>query len=741
MPKLAELVVEVSADVDKALRGLNTVDSKISGMAKGAGRAAAALAPVSAAIGLVGVAGVRAFTAYEDKLAEFVARTGIVGDELAQVEELAAQIGMTTQFSATQALDAMLQLAAGGMSVADTLATVDEVLALAAAGGIEFGTAADAVTDVLSQFGLEAEDATAVVNTLSAAAGASSADVNDMIMALNNVGPVAAQMGIDVETAAATLAVLADNGIKGAEAGTALKSMLVNMTRPTEEVAAAWEELGTSFYDAEGNARPLPDVLADINAGLADKSPEEANRLLVQLAGSYGVVALTALLSSGSVEEMQTAMSEQASAAEIAAARSDTLSGKLAMLKSSLELLLINAMKPAVDEYFMPFIEKVTEISNSIVAWTQENPQLTEQIALFGAALVGLTTTLGTVSAALTVVSGLIGALTSPLTIIIALLFAVGWAWKTNFLGIGDLINSAIDNIKKFVDEVKAAFEEGGWSAAAKKAVGLILSGMWNLATDVREKILKPLAQEIAEAAGDIYNSALDYGKKLLNGVVDAVTSLPSKVLEFLNLVVLDLQNAAPIMYNDALELGTKILNGIVDALLALPSQVLDLLNKMVQEIKNVASTVYNDALELGGKILDGIVDALLALPNKVIDLLNSALPDEINLGSIEKTVDLGILGGKQTVRLEFGTIDLPDNPLPPFVLPFAEGGIVRRPTLGLLGEAGPEAVVPLARLGRSIVLNGPVIVQGVRDTRDFWQQLENEAVRRNVQFGVAGGV
>ena len=494
---IAQLVVEVGADVDGALRGLQRVQGRISGMARSAGQAAAALAPVSAALGAVGAIGIRAFTEYEDSLAELVARTGLYGDELEQVEALAMRMGQTTQFSATQAVDAMLQLVSSGQSVADAMQTLPNVLTLAAVSGMDLGTTADALTDVLAMFSLQVGDAAEVVDVLAAAEGASSATVASLVDALANVGPVARQYGIDIETTSAALAVLSENGIKGAEAGTALKSMLLNMTRPTEDVTKAWQALGTSFYDAEGQARPLPDILEDIRAGLADKTPEEANEILKNLAGSYGLIAMNALLGEQSVTDMLDAMSGQSSAAEIAAAKTNTLSGSMKRLQNSVRATLIQAMRPFIEQTLRPLVENVSGVVAAIGRWVDANPALTSTIVTAGAAVVGLTAILGMASLALAGVSAAIGALMSPITLVIALVAALGYAISHNILGLGDLAKEVAAWFTETIGAVKSAFDTAGLEGAAAVLLGRLLAGLGDVVEWTRVHITEPMLEAL----------------------------------------------------------------------------------------------------------------------------------------------------------------------------------------------------------------------------------------------------
>lgn len=358
-------------------------------------------------------AGIRVASQFDDAMAEISARAGIVGEDLQRISDFALQMGADTAFSANQAADAFLQLLTSGQSTEQAIATLPAVLTAAAASGEDLGRTADLLTDILAAFGLQVEDATMVVDVLAKAAGASSADMASLGQGFNNVGPIARQFGLSVEQTAAILAVFSENGIKGAEAGTQLKSMLTNMTRQTDTVASAWERLGTSMYDAMGNVRPIGDVLQDIRRGLDGMTEQQRIQTIQDLAGSFGQMGLAALTAGDPLSAMLGLMSDSASAADVAAARMNTFSGRMEQLRGSIETLQIRAMKPLM-ESLKPLIERATEVVNRISDWVAANPDLTATVFQLAGAVAGLGTGLTVVGTVIKLIAPAIGLLTSP---------------------------------------------------------------------------------------------------------------------------------------------------------------------------------------------------------------------------------------------------------------------------------------------------------------------------------------
>ncbi len=426
---------------------------KISAVGDTMTKVGASLLPISAGLSLIGVTGLGAAADFEAAMTEISVRTGLVGDDLQEISDFALQMGADTMFSAQQAAEGFLQLLSSGQNAEEAIATLGVVMDLAAASGEDLGMTADYLTDIMAAFGLGVEDAAMVADHLAAAAGASSADVASLAQGFANVGPIARQFGLDVETTAAALAILSENGIKGAEAGTALKSMLVNMTRDTEDVAKAWDALGTSFYDAAGNARPLPDVLADIKEGLKDKSAEEQNRILTDLAGTYGVVALSALLGDLSIDGMKESMREQASASELAQAQMDTFKGTIDAVKGSIESAMIKAFTPFMENTLKPMAEMLIPIINAVGDWAAKNPELAGTIMAVGLGVVALSMgmlILGPIISAIGAVVGGAGMAFMAFGGVLGIVGILLAAYATNFGGFRDAIN-----------DVRTALEEG----------------------------------------------------------------------------------------------------------------------------------------------------------------------------------------------------------------------------------------------------------------------------------------
>lgn len=485
--------------IDQIGRRLQTFGSQMQG-------AGIAITAMTAPLVAFGVAGVNAAATFDQAMATISARTGLVGSDLETIRSLALQMGADTAFSAQQAADAFLELLASGQSAEEAIATLPAVLDAAAASGEDLGSTADDVTNILAAFRMPATRARTVVNALSRAAGASSATMADLGDSFANVGGIANQFGLSVDETAAIFAIFAENGLKGAEAGTQLRSMLLNMSRDTENTADAWRAFGSSLYDANGQLKPLPLVLEEIEQASRNMTDEERQRAFTDLAGSYGILGLTALTSSIDIETMLNSMSGAADVTDVAAARMGTFAGATESLRGSIETLQITALTPLMNNVLLPLVEDLTVTINKVTEWAEANPELATSIAqivgivaIFGGGMVILGTVIGATGTVLTafgaivgLVTGAIGLLTgtalAPLLGILLLVGGLILAYQNNWLGFRDTVNSIGDALRNAFTAAKQLWTilsliiSNGYSYSAAQGY---IDRTWNTGVDM----------------------------------------------------------------------------------------------------------------------------------------------------------------------------------------------------------------------------------------------------------------
>jgi TP901 family phage tail tape measure protein len=328
-----------------------------------------------AAIGAGIAVAVKSAADFEAKMSAIKAVSGASGQEMDALAKKALQLGKDTSFSASEAATAIEELVKAGVSVPDVMnGAADATVALAAASGTDLKEAATIASDAMHQFQLSAQELPHVADVLAGAANASSVSVSDLGESLKYVGPVAHASGISIDETATALAILGNNGLKGSEAGTGLRGVLLGLTPTTDKQKKAFEDLGlitkdgaNIFYDAQGRMKPLDEVIQLLNEHTKGLSDQEKQTFYETAFGRNSLPAAIALgrETSASFKEMAASMAE-VSAAEVAATRLDNFRGALEQLKGSLETFMIIAGTPLLNT-FRKMVEGLTSFFNVLL--------------------------------------------------------------------------------------------------------------------------------------------------------------------------------------------------------------------------------------------------------------------------------------------------------------------------------------------------------------------------------------
>jgi len=336
------------------------------------------------ALGGALAAGVAQAAQFEHAMAQVNAVSGATETEFGALRQAAIDMGASTQYSATEAANAIEELSKAGLTAAQiTGGALAGALNLAAAGGIGLAEAATIASTTLKQFNLEASEMSSVADTLAGSANASNTDVTGLGQSLKNVGTVASQAGLSVEETVGILSAMGDQAITGAEAGTNLKTTLLRLLAPTKEAKAVMDDLGISIYDTNGNVLGAVDIVRELESGLASLSIEERNAAMAVLFGQEAIAGANVLLAEGSagISNYIDKVSEQGVAAETAAKRIDSLQGDVGALTSAIEGLAIESSGGLSDA-----LRTVTKFATELIGSLQAIPApITNTVVVIGA--------------------------------------------------------------------------------------------------------------------------------------------------------------------------------------------------------------------------------------------------------------------------------------------------------------------------------------------------------------------
>lgn len=350
------------------------------GIASTAGKAiglALAGGTALAAVGLREV--IKIGNEYSANLNELQAVSGATAVEMAQVGKVAQALGSDMSLPATSAADAaaaMVELAKGGLSVADSMKAAKGTLQLAAAAQVDAAQAAEIQSNALNQFGLAADQAGHVADVLANTANAASGSILDMANALKYVGPVARSLAVDIDSTAAAIGLLANNGIQSEQAGTSLRAILASLAAPSKAAAGAMEDLNLKVFDQAGKFLGLRAVTDQLAAAKKRLTDQEFANLAATAFGNESLSSVNALANSGvaAFDAMATSVGRAGGAASVAAAKSKGLGGALEGLRSQAETIGIGvyeAIAPPLESAVRESAESLAKGTDDIVKFAQ----------------------------------------------------------------------------------------------------------------------------------------------------------------------------------------------------------------------------------------------------------------------------------------------------------------------------------------------------------------------------------
>ena len=320
----------------------------------------------------VAAAAVKLGTGFSTSMSKVSALSGATGKDLEELEGKAREMGKNTSKSASEAADAMGFMALAGWDNKQMLEGIEPVLKLSEAGNLDLARTSDLVTDSLSAMGLEAGDLEPYLDKVAKASANANTDIDALMEAYVVAGGTFKNLNVPLEESSALLGVMANRGFKGSEAGTALNAMMTRMTNTTGPASKAFEEMGISVFDADGNFRGMETVLMEVKDKMAGMTDEQRSQIKTQLAGmnrSKEFEAVIAGLGDEYGELKQDIENSDGALDEMRETMQDNLGGDLAKLKSGIEelgLIISDVLEPSVrkiTQKMTGFIEKLQELS------------------------------------------------------------------------------------------------------------------------------------------------------------------------------------------------------------------------------------------------------------------------------------------------------------------------------------------------------------------------------------------
>lgn len=649
---------------------------------------------------------------FDDAMSQVQGALGGASEDMDGLRNLALQLGADTVFSATESAQAMVELAKGGLTEAQIKGgALAASMDLAAAGQLNLADAAATTVQMMGSFGLGAGDATRIANALAGAANASSADVSDLTQAMSQCSAQASLAGWSLEDTAAALALFADHGVKGSDAGTSLKTMLQRLAAPTDQAAEAIAAYGLNIRDSNGKMKDISGIADELTGKLGGLSDAERDAALQTIFGSDASRAAAILMQSGSegLAKYIAATNDATAAETMANAQKGELSWALENMGGAVESASIafgTALAPAITAV-AGVIGNVAEAFASLPAGVQTG--IAVVLALV-AALGPLLMVIGSVVAALPAISEgfamLGGALAIPLApaaavvaAIAAIAAAIYAAWTTSET-FRAAVMAGVDAISSKVQEI-CAFLAPCVQAFLDQIVSTV-----QVAMDTLGPIIGAVLTVIVSTVVPILTSIMDTVANVLATILATVTNVMA---------------AVSTVIQGAWQIISGIFQTVLGVILAVTTGDFTMLQQGVTSIMQGTMVAINGVMQGILSIVSGAWNAVKAVFIGVCNAVSGAISGAFN--GIKSVIDSTMNGAKSTVsgalsaisgffaglHLQFPHINLPhfsisgDFSLVPPSVPsisvswYRTGAIAMGASVVGIGEAGPEAVVPLS--------------------------------------------
>lgn len=636
MASLKELIVKIGADTKGLDAGINSASGKLSAFgdkatAVGGTLTTSLTAPIVAAgAGILLAAG-----NFEQGMNKVAAISGATGAEFEALESQAKTLGATTKFSATQAAEGMAFLSMAGFDASETISAMPGLLSLAAASGMDLGTAADIASNVLSGFGLAAAEAGRTADVLAKAAASSNTNVAQLGEAMKYIAPVAASVGMSMEEAAAFIGKLGDAGIQASMAGTNLRGMIAGLIDPSKEASSRLAALGVSTKDTSGNMLPLRDILGQLkNAGM------EASDAFAIFGRLNASAALTLKDSLPSYDELVGKLESSNGAADkMAETMQKGLNGAFTSLMSATEGLAIAIADSGLLDWATSLVVAFTDIVREIGTASPELLKIGTIIAGVAAAAGPVLVVLGSVASGFAAIAPTVGAAsaafaavaTGPIGLSVAALAAISVA----VLAIGTDTDTVVGDWKQSWANIKTTATQVG------AAVVTEIKAAWNGLVTFSGPVFQKLS--------DIATSAMGIVVELLKmpGIKESLTV----IWESIKAIIGGAWTAISGIISGALDVIAGTLNVALGLLRGDWQAAGDGLVQIAQGFWTAITGVFTGGYNAVVGTVVGLKNAILGqfsdLGNELVG--NSIVPDEIVDPTIGEFERMGA-GGKAAV-------------------------------------------------------------------------------------------
>lgn len=572
-----------------------------------AGAGSAMTKSITVPIAGVGVAAAKTAADYESAMSNVQAITGATGDDFKKLTQLGKDLGASTAWSAQECAEAMQYTGMAGWTAEENIAGLKGILDLASASGTDLARTSDIMTDAISAFGDTAGDSARYADVMTRACTSANVSVETLGESYKYCGAICGTMGYSIDEVTTSLAVMGNMGIKGSQAGTALKNAISNMAAPTKNMQAAMKDLNISITNQDGSMKSWGEVIKNLQGSFKGLTQDQQAAYAKQLFGKESMAGMLAIIntSTSDYNALADSIKNSGNAANDAAqTQLNNLNGQLTLLKSALEGAAIT-----IGDKLLPYIKSAVSWVQKATDWfnglsdAQVNmimkfagiaAAIGPVLLMFGKTVVGVSNVckaFGDINASIVKAKGVLGIITSPAAIVIAVLAGVAAA--------AFLIIKNWDKIKPVVMKVKDTFSsvmpqiKGVISNALNTLSPVIKTVVGTITTIVPiiSRTFATVAQNLSPVVKTIANvikAAIPVVGKLFAAAFKFVGSTITKIMPYINRIAKVIGSVLVF----AVKAVSPVLSKMASTFSIVFTSVFNIVSKIVNKLKPVFNVI-----------------------------------------------------------------------------------------------------------------------------------------------------
>ena len=635
MPDLGKAYVQI---VPSAQGISGSISSLIGGEASSAGTSAGGLLGsglVKALGGVVAAAGIGKMVTdaistgmdFDSSMSQVAATMGLTMDEMADsvgtvdlawgtfsgnLREYAQEMGAHTAFSAKESADALNYMALAGYDVQTSMEMLPNVLNLAAAGGMDLARASDMITDASSALGLSLDETSQMVDKMARASSRSNTSVEQLGDAILTIGGTAKDLSGGTTELSTALGILADNGIKGSEAGTHLRNILLSLTPKSEDAAAAMEALGFNAYNADGSLRPLQDTFGDLAAAMDGMSTEERTQMLSSMFNKTDLASINALLATSS--ERWDELAQSIDGAWYTTAALDTQLEPMGLSLESMQTRL-SELGITADEFAAALDTSgghAGQFAEDLAIASDDGVMFDDIVNALGGDLDGLQAAFdSTTGAAQAMADTQLDNLSGDITLFKSALEGVK-------IAISDAVTPALRDFVTFgssaMEQITTGIQTGGAAGLGEALGNIIAQGIEMLAGFIPQMLtagtglIGGLLQGFAAAGPNILTALAGVGESIMQALQTLPIRLASQGVQAIGGLTQGLQEGIP----DLMATGGEMLNSLVNRLLADAVMMMMAGGEILTQLIGGIGQALPNLITTGGQIMTDLINTIL---------------------------------------------------------------------------------------------------------------------------------